>query len=86
MQTGRELNPVERYTACFPSVGTAAAAAGISTEMLRRMRLQGFVSTRDRALRMAAACGDRVSAVELMGLAPDDAAGRRRRRRRRPAR
>lgn len=66
------MNDVERYTAVFPSVRAAAAAAGISTEMLRRMRRQGYVATRERALRMAEACGHRVSAAGLLGLGQAD--------------
>ncbi|WP_157489293.1 hypothetical protein [Lysobacter sp. Root916] len=61
-------NPIQRYVACFATVGLAAKAAGVSTEMLRQMRIRGFVSTRNRALRMAEACAGRVSAVELMAL------------------
>jgi len=61
-------NPVERYVACFPSCQMAAEAAGISSEMLRRIRRRGFVTTRKRALLMARACGFRVDAIELMAL------------------
>lgn len=61
-------NPILRYVACFATVGLAAKAAGVSTEMLRQMRIRGFVSTRNRALRMAEASGGRVSAVELLAL------------------
>lgn len=61
-------NPILRYVACFATVGLAAKAAGVSTEMLRQMRIKGFVSTRNRALRMAEASGGRVSAIELMAL------------------
>lgn len=64
------MNDVERYTAVFPSVREAAAAAGISTEMLRRMRRQGYVATRERALRMAEACGHHVTAAGLLGVDP----------------
>lgn len=63
-------NPIQRYVACFATVGLAAQAAGITTEMLRQMRIRGFVSTRSRALRMTEACAGRVSAIELMALPP----------------
>lgn len=63
-------NPVTRYVACFATVQAAASAAGITTEMLRRMRKQGYVTTRKRALVMAQACGFRVEATQLMALAP----------------
>ncbi|MDI9239680.1 hypothetical protein QLQ15_12275 [Lysobacter sp. LF1] len=63
-------NPVARYVACFDSAYAAAAAAGISTEMLRRMRKRGYVTTRKRALVMAQACGFRVGATQLMALPP----------------
>ncbi|MBU8977972.1 MULTISPECIES: hypothetical protein [unclassified Lysobacter] len=70
MKTDTDIsaNPVDRYVACFPSCQIAAAAAGVSTEMLRRMRRCGFVTTRKRALLMARACGFRVDAIELLGL------------------
>jgi len=61
-------NPVERYVECFHSYGAAAQAAGISTEMLRRMRKRGYVTTRKRALIMARACSFRVDAIELLAL------------------
>ena len=61
-------NPVERYVDCFHSCQAAADAAGISTEMLRRLRKRGFVTTRKRALIMARACGFRVDAIELLAL------------------
>lgn len=61
-------NPVERYVECFNSCGAAAQAAGISTEMLRRMRKRGYVTTRKRALIMARACSFRVDAIELLAL------------------
>jgi len=61
-------NPIERFIACFPTVRAAAAAAGVSTAMLRRMRSRGYVSTRQRALRMALACEGRLSAAELLAL------------------
>ncbi|HZX77705.1 hypothetical protein [Lysobacter sp.] len=61
-------NPVERYVACFQTVQAAAKAAGISGEMLRRMRKRGFVTTRKRALIMARACGFRVEATQLLAL------------------
>ncbi|RDZ28662.1 hypothetical protein [Lysobacter silvisoli] len=61
-------NPILRYIACFATVSAAARAAGISTEMLRQMRIKGFVSTRNRALRMAEACGGRLEPAELMAL------------------
>lgn len=61
-------NPVERYVECFANYQAAALAAGVSTEMLRRMRKRGFVTTRKRALLMARACGFRVDAIELMAL------------------
>ena len=46
----------------------AAQAAGVSTAMLRKMRSRGYVSTRERALRMARACGFRLGAAELLAL------------------
>jgi len=61
-------NPVERYVECFHSYSAAAQAAGISTEMLRRMRRRGYVTTRKRALIMARACSFRVDAIELLAL------------------
>ncbi|QQP96928.1 hypothetical protein [Lysobacter enzymogenes] len=61
-------NPIERYIACFVTVRAAADAAGVSTAMLRRMRARGYVSTRQRALRMARACGFRLQAAELLAL------------------
>lgn len=61
-------NPIERYIACFETVRAAADAAGVSTAMLRRMRSRGYVSTRQRALRMARACGFRLAAAELLAL------------------
>lgn len=61
-------NAVERYVECFHSCGAAAQAAGISTEMLRRMRKRGYVTTRKRALIMARACSFRVDAIELLAL------------------
>lgn len=61
-------NPVERYVACFQTVQAAALAAGISSEMLRRMRKRGFVTTRKRALIMARACGYQVEAMQLLAL------------------
>lgn len=68
MERSPTSNAITRYIACFGSVGAAALAAGVTTEMLRRMRLRGYVSTRDRALRMANACGFRVGPAELLGL------------------
>ncbi len=62
-------NPVERYAECFHSCSAAAHAAGITTEMLRRMRKRGYVTTRKRALIMARACGFRADAIELLALA-----------------
>jgi hypothetical protein len=64
-------NPVERYVACFETVTAAASAAGISSEMLRRMRKRGFVTTRKRALVMARACGFQVDARQLLALSPE---------------
>ena len=61
-------NPVERYVECFNSCGAAAQAAGISTEMLGRMRKRGYVTTRKRAPIMARACSFRVDAIELLAL------------------
>lgn len=61
-------NPIERYIACFATVRAAAEAAGVSAAMLRRMRSRGYVSTRQRALRMARACGLRLTAAELLAL------------------
>lgn len=61
-------NPIERYIDCFETVRAAADAAGVSASMLRRMRVCGYVSTRERALRMARGCGFRLTAAELMAL------------------
>lgn len=61
-------NPIERFVACFDSVGKAAEAAKVSTEMLRKMRHRGYVSTRDRALVMAGACRNRVKPAALLAL------------------
>lgn len=66
-------NPVERYVACFETVTAAASAAGISSEMLRRMRKRGFVTTRKRALVMARACGFQVDARQLLALPSEQA-------------
>lgn len=66
-----ERNPVEAFAGLFPTLSEAAAAAGVSREMLRRMRQRGFVSTRDRALVMAKASGGRVSAAELLAVEAD---------------
>jgi hypothetical protein len=68
----RFANPVERFVACFDTIGQAAEAAQISTEMLRRFRQRGFVATRDRALVMAEACGSKVTAAELLALPGSD--------------
>lgn len=68
--TDIQTNQVARYVACFDTAHAAATAAGISTEMLRRMRKRGFVTTRKRALLMAQACGFRVDATQLMALPP----------------
>ncbi|RPE81599.1 hypothetical protein [Vulcaniibacterium tengchongense] len=69
MKSDKDIdNPIVRYVACFGSVREAAQAAGVSTEMLRRMRKRGYVSTRQRALQMAQACQFRVKATELMAL------------------
>lgn len=68
------VNPVERFVACFGTVKEAALAAQVSTEMLRKMRLQGYVSTRDRAITMAVACQNRVPAAELLAVAAGQAA------------
>lgn len=68
-------NPVERYVACFQTVQAAALAAGISGEMLRRMRKRGFVTTRKRALIMARACGYQVDAMQLLALPTGQAPG-----------
>lgn len=65
---GESPNPIERYIACFDTAREAAAAAGVSAAMLRRMRVRGYVSTRARALLMAQACSFRMEAVELMAL------------------
>lgn len=61
-------NPIVRYIACFATANAAAEAAGVSAAMLRRMRVRGYVSTRDRALRMARACRFKVKPAELMAL------------------
>lgn len=62
-------NPVDRFVSCFGTVGEAATAAGVSTEMLRRMRHRGYVTTRDRAMVMAEACKHHVKAAELLAVA-----------------
>lgn len=64
----RPPNPIERYIACFATARAAAAAAGVSTAMLRRMRVRGYVSTRHRALLMAQACRFKIQPVELLAL------------------
>lgn len=69
-----ESNPVELFTALFPTVADAAAAAGVSPQMLFRMRRRGFVSTRDRAVRMAEASQGRVSAAQLLAVDAVEAA------------
>lgn len=61
-------NPIVRYIACFATANAAAEAAGVSAAMLRRMRVRGYVSTRDRALVMARACRFKVKPAELMAL------------------
>lgn len=61
-------NPVARYARCFETLTEAARAAEISTEMLRRMRLRGYVSTRDRAILMSQACNGKVAAAELLAV------------------
>jgi len=68
-ENNASANPVERYIECFQSCAAAAFAAGISTEMLRRMRKRGYVTTRKRALIMARACRFHVDAIELLALA-----------------
>ena len=67
-------NPVERFVSLFPTIGAAATAAGVTTEMLRQMRRRGFVSTRDRALHMAGASEGRVTAAELLAVAEEERA------------
>lgn len=62
-------NPVERFTAQFPTRRAAAKAAGITTEQLRKMRRLGYVSTRARAITMANAVGGRISAAALLAVA-----------------
>lgn len=57
-----------RYVACFPTIGEAAVAAGVSREQLRKMRRRGHVPTRDRALVMYEACRRRVAPADLMDL------------------
>ncbi|MGO1072881.1 hypothetical protein [Lysobacter sp. CA199] len=66
--TSRSPNPIERYIACFATAREAAQAAGVSAAMLRRMRVRGYVSTRQRALLMAQACGFKLEPAELMAL------------------
>ena len=61
-------NPVDLWVALFPTVGEAATAAGVSTEMLRKIRRRGYVSTRDRAIKMAEAAGGVVTAAELLAV------------------
>lgn len=61
-------NPVERYVECFARVQDAAAAAGVSTEALRKMRKAGHVTTRSRALHMSQMCNSKVSPAELLAV------------------
>lgn len=63
-----DANPIEQFIELFPSVGEAAEAAGVTREQLRKFRHRGYVSTRDRALRMAKACHNRLSPARLMDL------------------
>lgn len=64
----KTANPIEQFIGCFDSVEAAAKGAGISYEMLRRMRHRGYATTRERAIVMATACGDRIAPAELLGL------------------
>ncbi|MEH6417169.1 hypothetical protein [Pseudomonas sp. CGJS7] len=68
--SSRSPNPIERYIACFPTAREAAQAAGVSGAMLRRMRVRGYVSTRERALVMAQACRFKIKPAELLALTP----------------
>lgn len=61
-------NPIEQFIELFPTVGAAANAAGVTREQLRKFRHRGYVSTRDRALHMARASRNRVSAARLLNL------------------
>lgn len=70
----QNANPIVRYARCFDSNIEAANAVGISTEALRKMRLRGYVSTRDRALQMARACNGKVAVTDLLGLQGERAA------------
>lgn len=67
------MNPVAQFEACFRTKREAAAAVSLTREMLRLHRIRGYVSTRDLAMRMEAACGGRVSAARLLAV---DAKGR----------
>lgn len=66
--TAQKSNPIERFVRCFPSISAAAEAAEVSREMLRKLRHQGYVSTRDRALVMSRACKGKVKPSELLAL------------------
>lgn len=59
---------MDRWVSLFPTLTEAAAAAGVTREMLRQMRRRGYVTTRDRAVRMAKAVHDSVRAAELLGV------------------
>ena len=63
-----DANPIVQFIELFPTVGDAAAAAGVTREQLRKFRHRGYVSTRDRALHMARACSNRLSPARLMDL------------------
>lgn len=62
------MNAITTYENHFNTKRAAAAAVGITTEMMRIHRLRGYVKTRDLALRMEAACGRKVKAAALLGL------------------
>lgn len=66
--TAQKYNPIERFVRCFPTVTAAAEAAEVSREMLRKLRHQGYVTTRDRALVMSEACKGKVKPSELLAL------------------
>lgn len=64
------MNAVDRFAQHFPSNAAASRALGITTEAFRLMRRRGHVETRSRAVQMEAVCGGKVTAAELLGVAP----------------
>jgi hypothetical protein len=72
------MNAVDRFAKHFPTNAAASRALGITTEAFRLMRRRGHVETRSRAVQMEMACGGKVTAAELLGVAPKigPAAGR----------